>query len=139
LHLSCNIPPQCACLGPYPERRHPHHPEPAGISLHTFHLLTPGNIFWLDGILHRLFEFFHLRVFYSQHLFYIQTIKDFERLAYHLGQAGWFPSWPSGPDPFPSSTCSLSESHRDMLKLFYLRRGIRHARYVLWFCSSSTS
>lgn len=34
------------------------------------------SFFWLDGILYKIFSFFNLKVSYSQHIFYIQTIKD---------------------------------------------------------------
>ena len=33
-------------------------------------------LYWLDGILYKIFTFFNLNVSYSQHTFYFQTIKD---------------------------------------------------------------
>ena len=49
--------------------------SPLGFLYTTFTSYS-HNFFWLDGILYKIFTFFDLKVSYSQHIFYIQTIKD---------------------------------------------------------------
>ncbi|MCK5009899.1 MAG: hypothetical protein KAS98_05395, partial [Deltaproteobacteria bacterium] len=49
--------------------------SPLGFFYTTFTSYS-HSFFWLDGILYKIFSFFNLKVSYSQHVFYIQTIKD---------------------------------------------------------------
>ena len=44
--------------------------------LYTIFTSYSHSFFWLDSILYRIFNFLNLKVSYSQHTFYIQTIKD---------------------------------------------------------------
>jgi len=49
--------------------------SPLGFLYTTFTSYS-HNFFWLDGILYKIFAFFKLKVSYSQHSFYLQSIKD---------------------------------------------------------------
>jgi hypothetical protein len=98
--------------------------------LHTLFTSYSRNIFWLDGILHRLFDFFHLRVFYSQHLFYIQTIKDLYAFPTTWDRLGWFPLLAFWAGSLPLICLFSQRKLRDMLKLFACGVAYSIARYV---------
>jgi hypothetical protein len=98
--------------------------------LYTLCTSYSRNIFWLDGVLNRLFAFFHLRVSYSQHLFYIQTIKDLYAFPTTWDRLGWFPLLAFWAGSLPIIYLFSQRKNRDMLKLFACGAAYSIARYV---------
>jgi hypothetical protein len=99
--------------------------------LYTVFTSCSRNIFWLDGILQRLFTYFNLKVFYSQQLFYIQTIKDLYAFPTTWDRLGWFPLMAFWIGSVPLLYLFSAHKNRDALKLFACGVVYSIARYVL--------
>ena len=98
--------------------------------LYTVFTSYSRNIFWLDGILQRLFAFFSLQVFYSQHLFYIQTIKDLYAFPTTWDRLGFSPLLALWAGSIPLLYLFSGQRKRDALKLFACGMVYSIARYV---------
>ena len=88
------------------------------------------NFFWLDGILYRIFSFFDLKVSYSQHVFYIQTIKELYAFPTTWEKLAFFPMLSIWVGSIPLLYLFSQQKTRDSLKLFFSGIVYLVVRYV---------
>ena len=113
----------------YPERCCTYRPGPLGQLYATFTSYS-HNFFWLDGILYRIFSFFDLKVSYSQHVFYIQTIKDLYAFPTTWEKLALFPLLSIWVGSIPLLYLFSQQKTRDALKLLFSGIVYLVVRYV---------
>jgi hypothetical protein len=103
--------------------------SPLGV-LYTVFTSYSHNFFWLDGILYRLFSFLDLKVFYSQQVFYIQTIKDLYAFPTTWEKLALFPLLAIWVGSIPLCYLFSQQKIKDTFKLFSAGTIYLTVRYV---------